>query len=113
MDILPGEAHWLNGRVERRIAVFKRTSNKFCSIDTDITVDQAKQLAVAAMDEQDKEGRQSPTEHVLGRSQHHDDEDGLNLLDGSPAALTARRRALPEKPSARRSSRTAWTEPSR
>jgi hypothetical protein len=70
-------------------------------------------LAVAAMDEQDKEGRQSPTEHVLGRSQNHDDEDGLNLLDGSPAALTARRRALPEKPSARRSSRTAWTEPSR
>ncbi|CAK0856560.1 unnamed protein product [Prorocentrum cordatum] len=115
MFIAPGEAHWLMGKVERRIQLFKRTLTKFrkqnhdCDIDEAISqvVDTINDLdtdenmtiynAVLKSELEDSQGRRRLTTPLLDCFVARKDNSEFHWKSLSPTEKVGFRRAMTQK----------------
>ncbi|CAK0837902.1 unnamed protein product, partial [Prorocentrum cordatum] len=95
--IAPGEAHWLMGKVERRIQLFKRLMTKLATLDPDCPVEELVSWAVSAINSMDKVGNHSPFEHVMGVSGMPASSNPFAIIDGDTGETQEQRRLLARK----------------
>ncbi|CAK0899034.1 unnamed protein product, partial [Prorocentrum cordatum] len=95
--IAPGEAHWLMGKVERRIQLFKRLMTKLATLDPDCPVEELVSWAVSAINTMDKVGNHSPFEHVMGVSGMPASSNPFAIIDGDTGETQEQRRLLARK----------------
>ncbi|CAK0840995.1 unnamed protein product, partial [Prorocentrum cordatum] len=79
--IAPGEAHWLMGKVERRIQLFKRLMTKMATHDPECST-------------QELVGNHSPFEHVLGVTGMAPTSNPFAIIDGDTGETQEQRRLL-------------------
>ncbi|CAK0904869.1 unnamed protein product, partial [Prorocentrum cordatum] len=94
MFIAPGEAHWLMGKVERRIQLFKRTLTKFRKQNHDCDIDEAISQVTHAINELDKVGNHSPFVHAFGTGGHRGSGNPFAIVDDSNGEPREQRRLL-------------------
>ncbi|CAK0895852.1 unnamed protein product, partial [Prorocentrum cordatum] len=92
MFIAPGEAHWLTGKVERRIQLFKRTLIKFRKQNYDCDVDEAISQVIDAINDLDKVGGHSPYAHAFGIGGALGSSDPFAIADDGSGESRGRRR---------------------
>ncbi|CAK0818384.1 unnamed protein product, partial [Prorocentrum cordatum] len=95
--IAPGEAHWLMGKVERRIQLFKRLMTKLATLDPDCPVEELVSWAVSAINSADKVGNHSPFEHAMGVSGMPASSNPFAIIDGDTGETQEQRRLLARK----------------
>ncbi|CAK0880367.1 unnamed protein product, partial [Prorocentrum cordatum] len=94
MFIAPGEAHWLMGKVERRIQLFKRTLTKFRNQNHDCNIDEAISHIIHAINDLDKVGNHSPFAHAFGTGGHRGSGNPFAIVDDSHGESREQRRLL-------------------
>ncbi|CAK0877495.1 unnamed protein product, partial [Prorocentrum cordatum] len=94
MFIAPGEAHWLMGKVERRIQLFKRTLTKFRKQNHDCDIDEATSHVTHATNDLDKVGNHSPFVHAFGTGGHRGSGTPFAIVDDSHGESREQRRLL-------------------
>ncbi|CAK0911859.1 unnamed protein product [Prorocentrum cordatum] len=97
MWIAPGEAHWLMGKVERRIQLFKRLMTKMAHHDPECSVDELVSWAVSAINSMDKVGNHSPFAHALGASGMPASNNPFAIIDDDSGETQEQRRLLARK----------------
>ncbi|CAK0904649.1 unnamed protein product, partial [Prorocentrum cordatum] len=88
------EAHWLMGKVERRIQLFKRLMTKMATHDPDCSTQELVTWAVSAINSMDKVGNHSPFEHVLGVTGMAPSNNPFAIIDGDTGETQEQRRLL-------------------
>ncbi|CAK0860660.1 unnamed protein product [Prorocentrum cordatum] len=94
MFIAPGEAHWLMGKVERRIQLFKRTLTKFRKQNHDCDIDEAISQVTHAINDLDKVGNHSPFAHAFGTGGHRGSGNPFAIVVDSNGESREQRRLL-------------------
>ncbi|CAK0885021.1 unnamed protein product [Prorocentrum cordatum] len=92
--IAPGEAHWLMGKVERQVQVFKRFLTKLATLDPECPVKELISWAVSAINSMDKVGNHSPLEHVMGVTGTPGSNNPFAIVDGGSGETQEQRRLL-------------------
>ncbi|CAK0846211.1 unnamed protein product [Prorocentrum cordatum] len=108
MFIAPGEAHWLMGKVERRIQLFKRTLTKFRKQNHDCDIDEAISQVTHAINDLDKVGNHSPFVHAFGTGGHGGSGNPFAIVDDSNGESREQRRS--SRPNHLRTKTIGWTE---
>ncbi|CAK0855515.1 unnamed protein product [Prorocentrum cordatum] len=94
MFIAPGEAHWLMGKVERRIQLFKRTLTKFRKQNHDCDIDEAISQVTHAINDLDKVGNHSPFVHAFGTGGHGGSGNPFAIVEDCNGESREQRRLL-------------------
>ncbi|CAK0911327.1 unnamed protein product, partial [Prorocentrum cordatum] len=87
-------AHWLMGKVERRIQLFKRTLTKLRKQNHDCDIDEAISQVTHAINDLDKVGNHSPFVHAFGTGGHRGSGNPFAIVDDSNGESREPRRLL-------------------